>query len=135
MWQECAVDLALSLFDEYFDKGSKSGYNFLFILVNEEVVGYTCFGHIEGTQSSFDLYWIAIDPKFQNLGLGHKLLKRSEEIALTMGAGRIYIETSSRAKYRPTREFYQHSGYNLESVLKDYYRKRDNKCIYVKRLS
>ncbi|MFA5513527.1 MAG: GNAT family N-acetyltransferase [Sphaerochaetaceae bacterium] len=134
-FSEDEVDMALSLFDEYFEKGEKSGYNFIFILVDDKVVGYTCYGHIEATVSSYDLYWIAIDPKVQNLGLGHKLLEETEQVAVSRGAKNLYVETSSTEKYNPTRQFYQHNGFFLEAVLKGYYREDDDKCIYVKTLT
>jgi hypothetical protein len=47
---------------------------------------------------------------------------------------RIYIETSSQAKYAPTREFYRRCGYEPEAVLKDFYADGDDKLIYVKAL-
>jgi hypothetical protein len=44
----------------------------------------------------------------------------------------VYIETSSRPPYAPTRAFYERCGYELEVVLKEFYGPGDGKAIYVK---
>jgi hypothetical protein len=51
-----------------------------------------------------------------------------------MGGRRIYIETSSRAQYEPTRGFYLKCGYRQETILEDFYAPGDGKVIYVKAL-
>ena len=47
------------------------------------------------------------------------------------GGRRIYIETSTRPPYTPTRAFYQRCGCRLEVVLEDFYAAGDGKAIYV----
>ena len=46
----------------------------------------------------------------------------------------IYIGTSSREQYVPTRAFYENNAYKLEAVLEEFYAPADSKCIYVKAL-
>jgi len=132
--QEVAV--AEELVEERLLKGPVSGYHFL--LADDpagRLLGYACFGPIPCTQSSFDLYWIIVDPAWQGQGLGKHLLLAAEAEILSLGGTRVYIETSSRDIYQPTRRFYERCGYALVAVLEDFYAPRDDKLIYCKPLS
>ncbi len=127
------VLIAVELLQENLARGSDSGYHFLFCEDGEAgMIGYTCFGPIPGTKASFDLYWIVVDARFQGRGIGQVLLGRTEDIIAVMGGSRIYVETSSRELYAPTRKFYSRSGYAQEAVLRDFYAPGDSKLIYVK---
>jgi GNAT superfamily N-acetyltransferase len=126
------VDIAVELVDVRLAQGLQSGYYFLFAELDGEVVGYTCFGPIPGTLLSYDLYWIAVRPAYQGLGLGTTLLVRSEQTIVALGGSRIYIETSSRPLYAPTHAFYCARHYRQEGYLADYYAPGDAKVIYVK---
>ncbi|MGA1863930.1 MAG: GNAT family N-acetyltransferase [bacterium] len=128
------VNIALELADERLKRGDQSGYHFLFGERYGKMVGYTCFGRIAGTISSFDLYWVAVHRDLHNLGIGKALLTKSESIISEMGGDRIYIETSSRKSYESARLFYSHCGYKKEAILKDFYSTGDNKVIYVKEI-
>jgi hypothetical protein len=48
----------------------------------------------------------------------------------SLGGRVIYIETSSKAQYEPTRKFYENYGCDVEAVLKDFYDTGDHKYIY-----
>jgi ribosomal protein S18 acetylase RimI-like enzyme len=126
------VLLATELVHERLTRGTASGYYFLFAETAECVVGYGCFGPIPCTTGSFDLYWIAIHERFRRSGIGKRLLRRIEEAIHQRGGRRIYVETSSRESYRPTRAFYEVCGYQRVAVLEDFYSPRDAKLIYVK---
>ena len=128
--------IALELVDAGLEKGTASGYHFLFCQDETgAVLGYTCFGHIPGTAESYDLYWIVVDRRSQRSGIGRQLLQRTEDTIRAMGGSRIYIETSSRALYGPTQAFYRKSGYREDAVLKDFYAPGDSKIIFVKELA
>jgi GNAT superfamily N-acetyltransferase len=126
------IDTAVELAEERLAKGEKSGYFFLFAELDGETVGYSCYGPIACTASSYDLYWIAVHADRRGTGLGTRLLIESEERIHAMGGSRIYVETSSRALYDPTRGFYLSRGYIEEARLADFYGPGDAKVIYVK---
>ncbi|OGI07522.1 MAG: GNAT family N-acetyltransferase [Candidatus Margulisbacteria bacterium GWF2_35_9] len=125
-------EIAVELIDERLQKGKESGYYFLFAENEGEVIGYVCYGPIMGTASSYDLYWIAVENTYQKSGIGKELMKRTEMIIKEIGGGRIYVETSSKDLYIPTRKFYQKSDYIVEAQLKDFYGPNDDKVIFVK---
>jgi len=128
------VLLAVELVDERLRRGTASGYHFLFAEKAPGVVGYGCFGPIPGTAVSYDLYWIAVHDRFRGSGIGKRLLRRIEETIQQQGGRRVYVETSSREIYQPTRDFYEACGYRRVAVLEDFYSPADAKLIYVKTL-
>lgn len=124
--------VAVELVSERLKKGIESGYHFVFAEMNNRTVGYASFGPIPGTAISFDLYWIAVYQNYRGIGVGKRLLGEAETAITRMGGGRIYVETSSRDQYEPTRTFYSKSGYRQEAIIRDFYSPGDSKCIYVK---
>ncbi|MFH1147408.1 MAG: GNAT family N-acetyltransferase [Pseudomonadota bacterium] len=126
------ISTAMEQVHERLAGGPASDYHFLFAERAGRVIGYTCFGPIAGTAAGFDLYWIAVHNEFRGYGAGKELLERSEKIICRMGGRRIYIETSSRDQYRPTRTFYESCGYQDEAHIADFYSPGDAKIIYVK---
>ncbi|MGB4204663.1 MAG: GNAT family N-acetyltransferase [Bacteroidales bacterium] len=128
------IDVAIELVRETLNKGSDSGYNFIFVELDNKIVAYSCFGLIPCTQSSYDLYWIAVHNNYRNKGIGKKLLAQTEKFILDAGGTAVYAETSSQELYEPTRRFYIFNNYNEEARLKDYYKQGDDKIVYSKRL-
>jgi ribosomal protein S18 acetylase RimI-like enzyme len=126
------VDLAVELVDEWLAKGASSGYEFVIAEQDGRIVGYTCFGLIPCTQSSYDLYWIAVHPKAQGQGLGRRLNAETERRIRERSGTRIYAETSSRPQYRSTRAFYERTGYRLAEMLEDFYAPGDGRATYLK---
>lgn len=127
------IDIAEELADEFLAKGEESGYQFIFLDNKKDTMGYSCFGRIPGTKNSFALYWIAVHENYRNQGLGKILLQESEKDIFDQGGDGIYVETSSREQYVPTRMFYEKNGYLLKTRFEDYYNKGDDLVFYIKR--
>jgi ribosomal protein S18 acetylase RimI-like enzyme len=128
------IDVAVELVQERLNKGVSSGYYFLFADRGEEVIGYSCFGPIPCTTESYDIYWIAVHERLRGSGLGREILERVERKINDMGGKRIYVETSSRDQYTPTRSFYMHCEYKEEATLEHFYSPDDHKVIFLKLL-
>ena len=129
--------IAIELVEETLSLGKESGYEFVFADVPGNpgrLLGYTCYGPIPDTESSFDLYWIAVAPAEQRTGLGSALLHETERLALLQNAKRMFVDTSGREQYTPTRNFYERMGYREEARLVDFYAPGDDKVIYAKTL-
>jgi GNAT superfamily N-acetyltransferase len=124
----CAVELA----EERLAKGPASGYHFVFAQREGRVEGYACYGPIALTVGSYDLYWIAVGKSAQGQGLGRLLMEQVDELIRAEGGRRIYIETSTRPSYNPTRAFYLRCGCRLEVILDNFYAQDDGKAIYVR---
>ena len=128
------IDTAVELVDDRLARGEVSGYYFLFADQGGKTIGYTCFGPIACTRASYDLFWIGVHESCRGQGVGKQLLAESEAIIRRMGGARVYIETSSKEQYVPTRGFYLKAGYREEAILEDFYGPGDGKVIYVKAL-
>ena len=126
-FSDAEVSVAVELVAERLAKGEASGYEFVFAEIGRQVAGYACYGPIACTVGSYDLYWIAVDRSAQRQGIGQALLERVE-VRIQRQCGRhVYIETSSRPLYLPTRQFYLAQGYEVVSVLTDFYNTGDDK--------
>ena len=125
------VTVALELFD-----ATAEGYEFLGAFDSAgALVAYACYGPTPGTDGTYDLYWIAVDPAAQGAGEGTRLLGEVEQ-QLRTRAGRLLVaETSSRADYAPTRHFYERRGYREVARVADFYAPADDRVIYAKRLT
>ncbi len=135
MFRPAEIDVAAELVQARLSRGEESGYEFVFIEVEGSTVGYVCFGRNTLTVSSWDLYWIAVENDHRGRGLGWWLLRAVEGYVESNSGTRIYIETSHRPDYEPTRKFYEKHGYVLQAMLPDYYAPGDGRAIFVKSLS
>jgi ribosomal protein S18 acetylase RimI-like enzyme len=126
------IDIAVELVDERLAKGAPSGYYFVFAGPPGQVHGYVCYGPIAGTAESYDLYWIAVHDSHRGRKLGRVLMDEAEQLIAQAGGHRVYVETSNREHYIPTRAFYDRCGYQVEAVIKDFYAPGDDKVILVK---
>jgi D-alanine-D-alanine ligase len=128
------VAVAVELVEARLAQGLASGYRFLFAERDGRLEGYVCYGPIALTKSSFDLYWIAVRPDLQRTGLGRRLMEAVEGRSRDLGATAMYVETSSRAQYEPTRVFYRRLGYRAAAELPDFYAPGDGQVIFTKQL-
>jgi len=126
------VRVAVELVDDRLARGPASDYTVIFAESGGGVVGYSCYGRIPLTHESWDIYWIVVDRALQGQGVGKALLVESERRIALAGGGRIYIETSTRAQYQPTRDFYDRSGYGTAAMLEHFYAEGDGKLILVR---
>ncbi|MBI5014130.1 MAG: GNAT family N-acetyltransferase [Deltaproteobacteria bacterium] len=128
------AEVAVELVEERLTKGVRSGYHFVFTERDGIMLGYACYGPIACTQASYDLYWIVVRQDLQGAGLGRALLARAEQRIGELGGTRVYVETSSRPLYDPTRAFYLRCGYREEARLAEFYGPGDDKVILVRAL-
>ncbi|MDP2895115.1 MAG: GNAT family N-acetyltransferase [bacterium] len=134
-FSEEEIEIAVELVQERLTIGAQSGYDFVFVEEAGETIGYTCFGRIPCTKASYDLYWIAVHDSWRGKGIGRRLLAETEAEIARLGGERIYLDTSSRKQYEPTRGFYAACGYRQEAILKDFYAAGDSKVIFAREIA
>lgn len=125
--------VAQELIDEYLMEPDEGDYNIAVVETDIGIAeGYVCYGPVPMTEGTTDLYWIAVHPGKHKQGYGKALIRHVESVIRQNQGRLIIIETSSKAQYAPTRQFYQRMGYQEASRIRDYYRPGDDRIIYCK---
>ncbi|MEO7387803.1 MAG: GNAT family N-acetyltransferase [Gammaproteobacteria bacterium] len=124
------IGIARELADDGLAHGAGGHYRFVLADSGRDLAGYACFGPVPCTQSAWDLYWIAVDPRHQGQHLGRDVLARVESAVRNAGGTRIYADTSSRRQYAPTRAFYERRGYEQVAELPEFYAPGDGKIVF-----
>jgi ribosomal protein S18 acetylase RimI-like enzyme len=128
------IKVAIELIDVYLNDEKQQDY-IIYTYENEDrAAGYICYGKRPLTDWTYDLYWIAVDPNIHGKGLGSKLVKHMEEDLKSASGKLILIETSGKAEYENERKFYTKNGYEVQTIIKDFYRSGDDLYIYRKYL-
>jgi ribosomal protein S18 acetylase RimI-like enzyme len=129
------VETVDELWNDYLLQGSeRSGYFFIVDRDGASICGYACYGPRALTSKTFDLYWIAVDPRIQHGGVGRRMLASVEDAIRKLGGRLLFVETSGLPEYEPTRLFYLATGYKLEATIKDFYKDGDDLVIFTKHL-
>lgn len=123
------IGIARELADDGLAAGQDSHYRFLLARAGEMLEGYICFGRIPCTVSSWDLYWIAVQPHLQAMGIGRGLIEGMERQIRALKGSRVYVDTSSRSQYDRTRAFYRVAGYREVASFPDFYGPGDGKLV------
>lgn len=138
------IKIAIELIDVYLNDEKQQDY-IIYTYENENqtgkgntnrssAAGYICYGRRPLTDWTYDLYWIAVDPNIHGKGIGSKLVKHMEEDLKSQGGKIILIETSGKAEYENERMFYTKNGYEVQTIIKDFYRSGDDLYVYRKYL-
>ncbi len=134
-FSEAEISCALELVDVYLNDPQQKDYRVLVAEDSEGSAGaYACWGPTPLTEGTYDLYWIATDPRLQGRGLGRALVEEIERRVKTAGGRLILIETSSKNSYAVTVEFYHRLGYREEACIRDFYDVGDDCFVFAKRL-
>lgn len=107
--------------DDYWSIAAREG---------NRLLGYVTFGHVPCTLSTWDLYWIVVDPAAHRRGIGRMLLEQCEQTVRAEGGHLLVVETSSRPEYDSARLFYEHVGYERRATIPEYYGPGDDLVIY-----
>jgi GNAT superfamily N-acetyltransferase len=132
VFHEDEVLIALEVFDAAV-AGSQD-YTAIGADLDDQLVGWICWGPTPCTLGTYDLYWMAVDPLLQGNGIGTALLLGMER-RLAGTARLILIETAGRPDYAATRAFYRARGYSPVATIPDFYAPGDDQVVFVKDVS
>lgn len=124
--------VAVELIDEAIANPNHEYYNLFVLEENGNIAGYHCTGKRALTDGVFDLYWIVVDPKNQNKGVGKRLLDHAENFVKENNGRWILAETSSKESYNATRNFYFRNNYSIVAEIRDFYTVNDNLIVFGK---
>jgi len=127
------INTAMELIDIYLNVRDQKDYE-IFVDEGENGIinGYVCIGQRPLTKSTYDLYWIAVNPSVQSKGIGSGLIKYIEEYIKNKNGKLILLETSGKPSYEKERKFYEKNLYSKITEIKDFYDEGDSLVIYGK---
>jgi ribosomal protein S18 acetylase RimI-like enzyme len=131
IFRENETDVALEVFDAAV--AGSPDYTAVAADLDGRLAGWICWGPTPCTVGTVDLYWMAVDPMLQGLGIGSVLLTEMEQ-RIADWARLVVVETSGRADYQPTRAFYQSRGYQIGAIIPEFYAPGDDQVVYLKQL-
>ncbi|KAF0244813.1 MAG: hypothetical protein FD180_2184 [Planctomycetota bacterium] len=123
---------------EVIDAGLRPGqedYNFVVAEEDGAVLGYACWGKANLSDGTWDLYWVAVDPRGRGRGIGRMLVEHCEEAVREARGRSLLVETSSRAGYEGTLAFYRALNYEVLARFRGYYTADDDKIVLGKYFS
>ena len=129
------IDVAMELIDIVLKDHLQKDYRIDCMVEGEDqAVGYICYGPAPMTEGTFDLYWVAVDPDFQEKGVGSRLLDFLEE-TLKTGRGRMVLaDTSTLPYYEKTKNFYVKNGFQEIARIPDYYHPGNDRITFCKKI-
>jgi ribosomal protein S18 acetylase RimI-like enzyme len=132
VFREDEILVALEVFDA--TAAGSSDYNALGADIDDQLVGWLCWGPTPCTLGTYDLYWLVVDADAQGSGVGTALVREMER-RLAAVARMIVVETAGRDEYRGTRAFYEARGYRPAATIPDFYAPGDDQVVYIKTLT
>ena len=129
------IDVAMELIDSVLNDPNQKDYQ-IYCLADDQdqVIGYICYGSVPMTEGTFDHYWIAVDPDFQEKGAGSKLLSFLDEVVKSEGGRLILADTSTIPQYEKTQRFYLKNGFKEVARVPDYYYPGNDRVTFWKKL-
>ncbi len=124
--------VAIELIDEALGNVNHEYYNIFIYEDDGRILGYHCTGKRALTDGTFDLFWIVVDSRVQNKGIGKKLLDHAESFVKENNGRWILAETSSKDNYDATRNFYFRNNYSIVAEIKDFYKVNDHLIVFGK---
>jgi ribosomal protein S18 acetylase RimI-like enzyme len=130
------IDVAMELIDIVLKDRVQKDYQIDCMVDDQDlVIGYICHGPTPMARGTFDLYWIAVDPDFQEQGAGSKLLSFLEEGVKARGGRMILADTSTVPQYEKTQRFYVKNGFQQVARIPDYYHPGNDRITFCRRLN
>ncbi|MDO8472559.1 MAG: GNAT family N-acetyltransferase [Dehalococcoidia bacterium] len=129
------VLVAGEVIDCHLEDPVRSGYDVYVATVSGVLQGYVCYGLTPLTESTWDIYWIAVSSELQGHGIGRRLMSWAE-CRIEEGGGRmVLVETSSKPDYEKTRRFYRSLNYDAICEIADFYAPGDGKVVFQKKFN
>jgi ribosomal protein S18 acetylase RimI-like enzyme len=100
----------------------------------KRIAGFLIVGPTPATTGTYDMYWIASHPDFYGKGIAQQLDRFAEDFVRRSNGYLLIAETSSQPSYDRTRAFYAKQGYEVLSLIADYYKPGDDLVVFGKRV-
>ena len=126
------VDCCLLLAQETLDGNDE--YAWFLAEEDEQLQALICYGPVDLTERTYDLYWILRSPMVKSKGAAAAVLRAAEDDLRRRQARLFVLNTSGTSPYTPAHQFYLRNGFELSARIPEYYRPGDDLLIFTKRL-
>jgi len=126
------VDCCLMLAQDTLD-GSEE-YSWFLAEEDNQLQALICYGPVDLTERTYDLYWILRSPAAKSKGAATAVLQAAEDELRRRRARLFVLNTSGTSPYTPAHQFYLRNGFELSARIPEYYRPGDDLLIFTKRL-
>ena len=126
--REAALELAKELPDYFNEQGLKSltkdleSQELYGAFIDKKMIGFMTFRKAD--LAALEITWLAINPKYQNQGIGTKLVRETLNLFSNKGYKICYVktlaETAEDDGYSKTRAFYKKLGFNTLEIISPY---------------
>jgi ribosomal-protein-alanine N-acetyltransferase len=113
--EKYSIDLFLDIYSEWPD-------GFLVAEMNNDIVGFLAGARLSTKESR--ILMLAVNPNYQGLGIGSKLLNNFEALSLSNGIRTIRLEV--RVSNYKAIQFYQKRKYVIANIIPHYYTNNEN---------
>jgi ribosomal protein S18 acetylase RimI-like enzyme len=130
------IKVAMELIDIYLNSRRQKDY-IIYVYETDDskkTAGYICYGRRPLTEATYDLYWIAVDPNIHGKGIGSILVRFMEDDIRKIKGNLVLIETSGKEHYAGERKFYEKNGYDVQTIIKNFYKPGDDLYVFRKYL-
>lgn len=117
----------------YFEDSLGEGHSWV-VCDDGGVLGVGYFAPEQYADGVYNLYFIAVHPKYQGKGYGTTIISYVEKTLKEKGQRLLLVETSGLPNFEMTRKFYRKQGYEEEARIRDFYKPGDDKIIFRKPL-
>ena len=87
------------------------------------------------TYGTWNLFWIAIDPKYQRQGRGRAMLSHIQNWLVKKKQRLLLVETAGVEDFDYVRKFYADNGFEEEAKIRDFYEDGVDKVVFRKSLA
>lgn len=101
---------------------------------DDGLVGVAYMAPEKMTDGTWNLYWIAIDPRYQRQGRGKAMLANVQTWLTAKEARILLVETSATEDFDYVRKFYAANGFEEEARIRGFYAAGVDKVVYWKQL-
>jgi ribosomal protein S18 acetylase RimI-like enzyme len=87
------------------------------------------------TDRTYNLLAIGVMKDLQGKGIGRRMMTYIEDLLRGLDKRILIVETSSDPNFEQTHLFYEKLNYSKEAVIRDFWQDREDKIVYLKKLT
>ena len=128
-------EIAKKEFTECFFQGNPRKQVFHVAVVDNKVVGVMGYKpDNEGADRVYSAVWLYVHKDYRRKGIGSKLWSSIEKALINKGARKCYLDVGNERDQPEAIAFHKRQGFELEGVMKDYWKDGEDMMIFGKRL-